>query len=477
MRGGWRWAVAAAALSASAAALAVELPSVAVLTAGGLVAAVAIPWGSKHPRALIGATLLVALFVQPAARLVPAPGVSSLDEAFVVLCCACILLPAIIRGRVERFPGLGWFAGFAALGLLSSLLLTVPITVAGQGLLLAVKGLLVGWAAVQLDWDAAALRRTVRVGAGVFVLVLVCGLVNAAIPGPWTAFIAGVNPEYRGPFPSLIGPWQHASFFGQILTLFAVAALAYRQVFNRGSRWWLIAAVVGALLSFRRKTLVGLLAALGFLSFRRGPALMLFLGVPALSVVGILAWDNITAVLDVTSRQYIEDATESPRNLLFNGSVTVANGYFPFGAGFGRYGSYTAFENYSPEYWSLGFSRVWGLAPDDTGTNFFASDTFWPAVWGEAGWIGGACYVLGLAMMALVVRRNLNHSDPWVRWSATLTAGWFIALIAESIAAPVFVSPPTFPLLFVAVAVTVSARRVADRADEERSPARSAPSV
>src|SRR4051812_30895854 len=189
------------------------------------------------PRLLIGGALLASLFVQTLERLLPLPGVSSLDEGFVALCVASILVPAALGGRLRGFPGLPWFGGFVALGLLSAVAQAVPLTGVAQGLLLAVKGVVVGWAGTQLGWGTPSLRRVARAGFAVSVFALACGVVNAMIPGPWTALIGNPSiPEYRGPFASLIGPWKHPSYFGQVMALVAIGLLAYRQVFSRTGR-------------------------------------------------------------------------------------------------------------------------------------------------------------------------------------------------------------------------------------------------
>lgn len=445
----------------------VALESIQLYVAGFVVACLATWIGYSFPRALVGATVVVAVFVQTAEMLLPTvAAVSNADEAMVALCVLSILVPTAALSRLRSFPGLPWFGAFVAFGLASAVIQHVPVNVTLSGALLAAKGFVVAWAAIQLDWDQAALRRVVYVGGAVFAFALVCGAVNFLVPGAWTAAI-GSPPtvEYRGPLPSLIGPWKHPSYFGQMMALLAIAALAYRQAFSKQGYLWMVAGAVAAFLSFRRKTWVGLLAALGALAWRRTPFLLLLFGIPGAILLGIAFWGSIHQVFDLTWTQYIFEADESPRTLLFKGSFTVANQHFPFGAGFGRYGSFTAFNYYSPEYLKLGFESIYGLGTNAQ-KNRFATDTFWPAVWGEAGWLGAAAYVGGLVAMGRAVVGSLKHADPWVRFLAILSAGWGIELLIESIAAPIFNGPPTYPLLFTAVAVLASARRVSERRGE-----------
>ena len=59
-----------------------------------------------------------------------------------------------------------------------------------------------------------------------------------------------------------------------------------------------------------------------------------------------------------------------------------------------------------------------------------------------------AAYVFGLVAMARWRATRSRHDDGWVRCLALISAGWFVVLMLESVAAPVFVAPPTHPLLF-----------------------------
>jgi hypothetical protein len=466
--GGWNplfWAMLTA-VAAVGLALALSMPALTfpVLAAVGGISALAA--GFRWPRALIGATLLVAISVQTAQQLLPqARGpISSMDEIFVLLCVVCVGLPRL--GRLRWFPGSVGFGLFVACGLISSAVRDVPVSLSLTGMFLLIKGLMVGWAAAQLDWDPSAIRWVIRGGAVVFGVAIACAVLNVLFPQAWVSLMK-VPLLYRtGGIPSLIGPWKHPSFFGQIMAMISVAALAYWQVFGQRGRLVAAVAAVAALLSFRRKTLLSLLAASGFLLWRKQRFLLVLLAAPALGLIVVIAWSAINQALDVTLRQYLFDADETPRTLLLLGSGAVAAEYFPFGAGFGRYGSYLAMQEYSPEYVRLGFRDVYGFIPGRAEN--FATDTFWPAILGETGWLGVAGYAGGLVGMAQVIRGSGGHASPWVRWAAATAAGWFILLLVESVAAPVFSGPPTYPFLFAVVGVLIGARRHAEIGDEPK---------
>lgn len=75
----------------------------------------------------------------------------------------------------------------------------------------------------------------------------------------------------------------------------------------------------------------------------------------------------------------------TPRLFLIINALHLAVDFFPFGAGPGTYGSAVAKLFYSPVYLGLGFDGLYGLSELDTD---FLSDSFWPMVIGQYGFIG-----------------------------------------------------------------------------------------
>ena len=75
-------------------------------------------------------------------------------------------------------------------------------------------------------------------------------------------------------------------------------------------------------------------------------------------------------------------------------SLDIARQYFPFGSGFGTFGSRMAQIHYSPLYYKYEMMLIPGLSPQHPN---FACDTFFPMLLGESGWLGLAAY-LGLLL-------------------------------------------------------------------------------
>ena len=91
-------------------------------------------------------------------------------------------------------------------------------------------------------------------------------------------------------------------------------------------------------------------------------------------------------------------------------SLEIAEAYAPLGAGFATFGSNvtTLPEYYSSLYYDYGLSTVWGLRP--TGTQF-VSDTFFPIILGQCGWLGLLCYGAFVVEIFQAVRLRAKRSS------------------------------------------------------------------
>mgnify|MGYP004454152561 FL=1 len=82
---------------------------------------------------------------------------------------------------------------------------------------------------------------------------------------------------------------------------------------------------------------------------------------------------------------------ESARKGLSEKAITIANDYFPTGAGFGTYASYSSRVSYSNLYYKYGLNLYHGLSE-----NFpaFITDVYWPMILGQFSWIGLILFIL-----------------------------------------------------------------------------------
>ena len=160
-----------------------------------------------------------------------------------------------------------------------------------------------------------------------------------------------------------------------------------------------------------------------------------------LMVIGVaviwLAWDNY-------SYYYIELEGQSARSVLTQTSFEIMRDYFPIGTGFGTYGSAVAGEHYSPVYVKYGFLQVYELGGNDRGWGFF-SDTFWPIIIGQTGFIGLICYVAVLVMLFLRILK-IREKNIYAYVTALFV---FAYVMISSTSEPAFNNSVTIPLAMI----------------------------
>ena len=95
------------------------------------------------------------------------------------------------------------------------------------------------------------------------------------------------------------------------------------------------------------------------------------------------------------------------------GAVYLVKEYYPFGTGFGTYGSASAAENYSQLYYLFGFNNYYGMKATET---LFLHDNFWPMVFGQLGIFGGLVYsILIFYIFFKIFRSSILAKNNWVK--------------------------------------------------------------
>ena len=108
----------------------------------------------------------------------------------------------------------------------------------------------------------------------------------------------------------------------------------------------------------------------------------------------------------------------APRQLFWQGGLRLFKEYFPYGTGFGTFGSSTAATNYSQLYYILEFNTVTGMQPTNTK---YLNDTFWPMIFTQLGLIGMIPYILLLIIIFYDIYRNAKRSgNLYIRFAAYL---------------------------------------------------------
>lgn len=417
----------------------------------------------RNPKGFVCATVVVLLFVRTIEQRSGIGATGYLDEFCVIIGVVAFPVARYMnRQRLVAFPGFPLFAGFLLFGILSSYMSSVPVSITLSGILLAGKGIAFGWSVAQIDWTESDIPRIVKISCCVMAFVLGCALINLLFPSFWVNTVmqsSGFGRRYG--VPPIIGPFVHPGYFGTTVALFAIGTYAYRLKVGKSriNTILLFSSLAASFLTFRRKVLGALMVCLIYLYLKaRGPVgiSVLLLIAPALLVI---CWPFFVAVAETTSTEYLSNPGGVARIRLYIDGFGIAIDRFPFGAGFGRFGSATARAYYSPEYEGLGYRSVWGLGADSENGKFL-TDTFWPSVFGEAGFIGGVGFIGGLWVFYRSCRQNfISASSPLLSWLYIVGAAWAIELSIESLAGAVFTAAPTYGLFFGLVGFIAGVRR------------------
>lgn len=414
-----------------------------------------------YPRALVGLALLSILFARTVAHFEPAIG-GSLDDAATILVVlrACVYLFERGRRPFLHYPGLLAFLLFGLMGIVSGLANDVSPVLILSGTYLAMKGIFFGLACAQFEWNFGHVNRGYRFWVKLAVPILLLGLVNLAVPGMWARlFSVNGGAIERYGLPSVHSVFIHPYDFAFFCSMTGVMIIAW-SIHHKSSvleRFVLVGTVVGTVLSFRRKDLVGFVFAGLSINVRHHKYFALALAFVGISLVIVVEWDFIFDQFEVIRSGYFSMQSKEARTILTLGALSVAANHFPLGAGFGRFGSRIAALNYSPEYVDLGYVEKYGLGPGAKG--FFLTDTSWPAIIGETGLIGTLAFVLGLVICARFAWRLSRNSESGLSTAGSITFAWLILATFQSLGAAVFSAPPTFPFVFTAVGISAALAR------------------
>lgn len=425
---------------------------------------------------IVGALTLVTFFLYPkfgtaftfvvilvSETLQPATGITAADYLDDVLIFACLASFTARRlstlGNIRWMPALTFFVLYFALGLASSIAHDVPFLTSLLSGFLFVKGPLLAFAVAQIDWHEDILPKVAKFGGWLVAILLTTTLANAIAPNAWIALLGTTQGDERVGRTSLTSIFDHPVGLGTSMSLSFIAIYLYRKFVHRSilSLALLVGAALANIFSFRRKSIVSMLTGVVFgrLAMPGGRSLVVAFLVVGLPLATILAWSPLSRVMTYTIGEYFTDPDGTARILMTKDSTAIAMENFPLGAGLSRYGSHLARQDYSPEYSERGYQFIYGMGPAEDG--MFLTDTFWPAVVGETGFFGLLCYLTGTLLLALPAWNLMRRSsEAHVCWIGAVGVAWLVALLVESVVAPVFSSPPMYGFFPVVAGICIA---------------------
>lgn len=222
--------------------------------------------------------------------------------------------------------------------------------------------------------------------------------------------------------------------------------LAYNYKYYKHNIYYIAMLTVVMILTFRTKAIVAVFVLFVFyiyfvkFNFRS----LIPVGIASVAGAGYFGYDSFTG--------YYLEADFSPRQLMTQDSVILANKFFPYGTGFGSYASSMAAQHYSKLYLKLGYDRIKGSGLQEGKYGSFLSDTFWPIVIAQTGWIGLISFCLAILSMIIYIL-NARKTDVYYFWVAISI---IIYDLISSFAAPAFFYPSAIaPFLFLGLITSI----------------------
>lgn len=278
-------------------------------------------------------------------------------------------------------------------------------------------------------------------------LGLICaitGVFNFLFPKVWTAIIPYAWVEWRLGIPSVLGLFIHPGQFGWFMLFVAILYYSeYKMTKDRKNLWVFIVYAIISVMSIKIKVIAGIVCVIFvdlFVIDKRRINLKKFIALGGSLAVVLIFFGKY--ILENVSKYIFGSTTEvSARFILLNRSIKIMKDYFPFGVGFGKYGSWYARINYSEYYYKYDCNTVYGLEPSNPK---FATDTFWPSVLGETGIFGIILYVY---FLFIALRNQLKvvldrSKDAFVRGVAHVGLLVLVQSIVETMGEAAFNSSP-----------------------------------
>jgi hypothetical protein len=398
------------------------------------------------------------------------------DEALLLALAGWTLLTnrrtrEALRARGMRWAILGCLAGILA----SSLAAHTKLIPSAVDLLLFSKPFMIFAIGCSIVAEDFANERRVTQALTPMMAVILFAVVFLALPNLHDAYlgsmrVADTRLGLRSAQSFFDGPGPYSWFCA---TAFAIAYAAYLAFERRRFAVMAVIAAAFTVLSWRRKSIGGILAMILLSALVRSgrdsrsrQRAVLTLALVALVGVTVLA-PLVSSLWDFTIREYGGDPNSVARFALHHTSLLIARDRFPFGAGLASFGSYASSIYYSDVYVEYGLANVWGLNPQYPA---FITDTFWPMVLGEGGVVTLIPYVFFILMPVGLFWRTSRaaSTSPDDRFLAF--AGLFILMgsLLESTSSPIYSSTMQSALALIVPGIAWSHFTLRERTERER---------
>lgn len=214
-------------------------------------------------------------------------------------------------------------------------------------------------------------------------------------------FDCGFRDEYRYGIPSFKFICENAGLFNYSCYFFISILTAYYFLCGKNKLWCLVIALLLTCSTLRARGIIFAVIYIIFFFYfaktkKRQPIVLILLSIIAIPVFIYFSYGQI-------DKYFNND--NSARFRLLETSLIIFKNYFPFGTGFGTYGTASAATYYSNLYYIYGLDKVWGLYPSNPA---FASDNFWPSIFAQFGFFGT---VIVLCILLIIFKTYIERAD------------------------------------------------------------------
>jgi hypothetical protein len=346
-------------------------------------------------------------------------------------------LSADFKLKQWRYTAFGFLV--AVIGTVSSVVNHVQFGVAALGLWQGLRIWLLLAIALVIPWEQRASRQIYQVFTWVGSIVAFFGLVDLVAKSSFRHFL------HTDMVSLSLGDYRASSAVESIFTtpgkfslcmslLFGLTLSSYATRRHARDACLSIGFAIGAVLSLRLQAVLSLAAVVILVSLfgtrLRGMTSLRILMVSLL--VGVAAYTIAGEAVQHQVQTYSSTSTTA-RSRLYTTGERIAQDYFPLGSGFGTFGSSPSRKHYSQLYFEYGLGEVYGLSPQ---YRQFIDDTSWPSVMAETGYLGFACYVVGLLLLGLSLARGVarvREEDSYLPMAALCG---LVVIVLQSVANP-----------------------------------------
>ena len=355
-----------------------------------------------------------------------------------------------------------FFLGFLGVALISTVLSRSTFMAATYQFISDLKPILLLVMGFAIVWNDETEKNFWRVIEWFWLPALLLVAFEWMVPSIYFKVFKGVAAiPSDGLFPSrAVGPFLNSSILAASGVMFALLIFSRMQTDylnkSKSHDWFrLIMYIIVVITALQRFELLGLFVSLALVYLIAEPSKLVVRGIFS-SIILVFLLGLVWSVFgDEFKREIAQmgfgnfNTIETARVQIYQGSVTLAQQYFPLGSGLGTYGGAGAQKFDQSFYYQLGFANYWWF-----GKESYLMDTYWANSIAETGVFGAISLLLSYIMLALhsFVKSIKVKGKAKTYWVFSSVGIFYLLML--SVSSPSFQDPMLafLPLLAIGIA-------------------------